>query len=92
MINNDFKVESSVIIDIIIFFVIKLEYCSYIYIRNSIAPTLHPATLAFLDKEAYIKNVLFGSKNLSSEENILIFKATISICCFIWNKTHIAFF
>ena len=40
-------------------------------IRNIIAPTLHPATLPILDKDAYIKILLFGSKDLSSEENIL---------------------
>ena len=41
-------------------------------IRNIIAPTLHPATLPILDKYAYIKSLLFGSKDLSSEENILL--------------------
>ena len=45
-------------------------------IRNIIAPTLHPATLPILDKDAYIKILLFGSKDLSSEENILLFRAT----------------
>ena len=45
-------------------------------IRNIIAPTLHPATLSILDKDAYIKMLLFGSKDLSSEENILLFRAT----------------
>ena len=44
--------------------------------RNSIAPSLHPTTLPFLDKEGYIKILLFGSKDLSSEENILLFRAT----------------
>ena len=44
-------------------------------IRNIIAPTLHPATLPILDKDAYIKILLFGSKDLSSEENILVFRA-----------------
>ena len=47
-----------------------------IAIRNIIAPTLHPATLPILDKDAYIKILLFESKDLSSEENILIFRAT----------------
>ena len=45
-------------------------------IRNIIAPTLHPATLPILDKDAYIKILLFGSKDLSSEEIILLFRAT----------------
>ena len=45
-------------------------------IINIIAPTLHPATLPILDKDAYIKILLFGSKDLSSEENILLFRAT----------------
>ena len=45
-------------------------------IRNIIAPTLHPATSPTLDKDAYIKILLFGSKDLSSEENILLFRAT----------------
>ena len=45
-------------------------------IRNIISPTLHPATLPILDKDAYIKILLFGSKDLSSEENILLFRAT----------------
>ena len=45
-------------------------------IRNIIAPTLHLATLPILDKDAYIKILLYGSKDLSSEENILLFRAT----------------
>ena len=45
-------------------------------IRNIITPTLHPVTLPFLDKEAFIKVLLFGSKHLSSEKNILLFRAT----------------
>ena len=45
-------------------------------IGNIIAPTLHPATLPPLDKDAYIKISLYGSKDLSSEENILLFRAT----------------
>ena len=45
-------------------------------IRNIIAPTLHPATLPILDKDAYIEILLFESKDLSSEENILLFRAT----------------
>ena len=44
--------------------------------RNIIAPTLHAATLPALDKDAYIKILLFESKDLSSEENILLFRAT----------------
>ena len=32
-------------------------------IRNIIASTLHPATLSILDKDAYIKILLFGSKD-----------------------------
>ena len=45
-------------------------------IRNIFAPTLHPATLPILDKDAYSKIVLFVSKDLASEENILLFRAT----------------
>ena len=45
-------------------------------IRNIIAPTLHPATLPTLDRDAYITILLFGSKDLPSEENILLFRAT----------------
>ena len=45
-------------------------------IRNFIAPTLHPATLPILDRDAYIKILIFGSKDLSSGENILLFRAT----------------
>ena len=33
-------------------------------------------TLPILDKDAYIKILLFGSNDLSSEENILLFRAT----------------
>ena len=44
--------------------------------RNIIAPTLHPATLPLLEKEAYVKILLFGYKDISSEENILLFRAT----------------
>ena len=45
-------------------------------IRNIIAPTQHPARLPTLDKDAYINILFFGSKDLSSEENILLFRAT----------------
>ena len=45
-------------------------------IRNIIAPTLHPATLPILDKNAYNKILLFGSKDSSSEENIHLFRAS----------------
>ena len=45
-------------------------------IRNIIVPTLHPSTLPTLDKDAYIKILLFGFKDLSWEESILLFRAT----------------
>ena len=48
-------------------------------IRNIIAPTLHPATLPISAKDAYIKILLIGSKDLSSEENILLFRATQNV-------------
>ena len=49
----------------------------WLQLKNIIASTLgiQSATLPFLDKDAYIKILLFGSKNMSSEENSLLFRA-----------------
>ena len=58
-------------------------------IRNVIAPTLHPATLPILDKAAYIKILLFGSKDLSLEENILLFRATQNIILILIDLVYI---
>ena len=46
-------------------------------ISSFLVPTLHVSSLPFLEEDAYIKNVLLGSKDISpEEENILLFRAT----------------